>query len=202
MSVYNRKGGSGKTGSLRQQFNYYKRQLRNRLIEEQAFKEARGVGTIEERVHTMFKNVEFEQVFKQGITRKVGSKTVRFVGSEAVKIQISSFRQRASKTYQADLFISNYIDTMIYAGFDEENIDKVEKLLNSCSIDRLTYLIDKGILPSIEFLYADVKSEDKIVEDIEKAIRTGVSKEELDKLRAKKKALVKVIKEKTKIMEW
>lgn len=202
MSVYNRKGGSGKTGSLRQQFNYYKRQLRNRLIEEQAFKEARGVGTIEERVHTMFKNIEFDQVFKQGITRKVGSRTVRFVGSEAIKIQITSFRQRASKSYQADLFISNYIDTMIYAGFDEENIDKVEKLLDSCSIDRLTYLIDKGILPSIEFLYADIKSEDKIVEDIEKAIRTGVSKEELDKLRAKKKALVKVIKEKTKIMEW
>ena len=86
MSVYNRKGGSGKSGSLREQFNYYKRQLQNRLIKEQAFKEARGIGTIEARVYTMFKNLNYDQVYKQGITRKVGKKTIRFVGEEAVKI--------------------------------------------------------------------------------------------------------------------
>lgn len=202
MSVYNRKGGSGKSGSLREQFNYYKRQLSNRLIHEQAFKEAMGGGTIEERIFTMFKNVNYEQVFKQGITRKVGSKTIRYVGSEAVQIQISSFRQRASKSYQTDVFIDNYLGAMDEVGFDYENIEIVEKLLRGCSIDKLTILIEKGLLPSIQYLYADMMSEEEIVERIREVVKTGVSHEELQAIKSKKKALVRVIKEKSKIMGW
>ena len=202
MSVYNRKGGSGKSGTLREQFNYYKRQLSNRLIQEQAFKEARGVGTIEGRIYTMFKNVDYEKVFKQGITRKVDSKTVRFVGNEAVQIQIQSFRERASKSFQADMFITNYIDAMIRNGFDDKNVAKVERLLQSCSIDKLTLIIDKGILPSIEFIYADKLTEDEFVKKVENAVTNGVTSEELREVKEKQKALVRVIKEKSKIMGW
>ena len=202
MSVYNRKGGSGKSGTLREQFNYYKRQLSNRLIQEQAFKEARGVGTIEGRIYTMFKNVNYEKVFKQGITRKVDSKTVRFVGNEAVQIQIQSFRKRASKSFQADMFITNYIDAMIRNGFDDKNVAKVERLLKSCSIDKLTLIIDKGILPSIEFIYADKLTEDEFVKKVENAVTNGVTSEELREVKEKQKALVRVIKEKSKIMGW
>lgn len=202
MSVYNRKGGSGKSGSLREQFNYYKRQLSNRLIQEQAFKEARGIGTIESRIHTLFKNVNYEQVFKQGITRKVGSKTVRFVRNEAVQIQIQSMRERASKSFQTDNFITNYIYAMIQVGFDDENVNKVERMLQSCSIDKLSLLIDKGVLPSIQFIYADKLTEEEFVEEVRNAVNNGVTREELREVKEKQKALVRVIKEKSKIMGW
>lgn len=202
MSVYNRKGGSGKSGTLREQFNYYKRQLSNRLIQEQAFKEARGIGTIESRIHTMFKHVNYEQVFKQGITRKVGSKTVRFVGSEAVEIQIQSMRQRASKSFQTENFITNYISAMIRVGFDNGSINKVERMLKSCSTDKLTLLIDKGVLPPIEFIYADKMTEEEFVEAVEDAVTNGVTRDELREVKEKQKALVRVIKEKSKIMGW
>lgn len=202
MSVYNRKGGSGKAGTLRQQFNYYKRQLENRLISEQAFKEARGVGTIEARINTLFKNLNYDTVFRQGITRKVGSRTVRFVGSHAVEIQIQSLRQRASKGYQTEQFITNYIISMENVGFSEENILKVERLLESCSIDKLTLLIDKGILPSIQFVYSGKLSEDELVEEVKNAVRNGVTKEELQDVRHKQKELVRVIKAKSDILGW
>lgn len=202
MSVYNRKGGSGKSGTLREQFNYYKRQLSNRLIQEQAFKEARGIGTIESRIYTMFKHVNYEQVFKQGITRKVGSKTVRFVGSEAVEIQIQSMRQRASKSFQTENFITNYISAMIRVGFDNGSINKVERMLKSCSTDKLTLLIDKGVLPPIEFIYADKMTEEEFVEAVEDAVTNGVTRDELREVKEKQKALVRVIKEKSKIMGW
>ena len=202
MSVYNRKGGSGKSGSLREQFNYYKRQLRNRLIQEQAFKEARGIGTIEARIYTMFKNVNYEQVFKQGITRKKGSKTIRFVGEEAVQIQIQSMRQRASKSFQTESYITNYISGMISKGFDDRNVEKADRLLHSCSSDKLTLLIDKGILPSIEFIYAGKVTEEEFMEELEDAIFKGVTKQELKDVKEKQKQLVRVIKEKSKILGW
>lgn len=202
MSVYNRKGGSGKAGTLRQQFNYYKRKLENRLISEQAFKEARGVGTIEARINTLFKNLNYDTVFKQGITRKVGSRTVRFVGSQAVEIQIQSLRQRASKAYQTEQFITNYIISMQNVGFSEENILKVERMLESGSIDKLTLLIDKGVLPSIQFVYSEKLTEEELVEEIKNAVKNGVTKEELQDVKHKQKELVRVIKAKSDILGW
>ena len=202
MSVYNRKGGSGKSGTLREQFNYYKRQLQNRLIQEQAFKEARGIGTIEARVYTLFKNLNYDQVYKQGITRKVGYKTIRFIGDEAVKIQIASIRKRASKSYQTDLFIDNYLTAMEGVGFDDRFIDEAERLLSSISIDKLTLIIDKGILPSIQYLYAEVISQEEIMQEIKDAVKSGVTKEELEAVKKRRKELAKVIKEKAKILGW
>lgn len=202
MSVYNRKGGSGKSGSLREQFNYYKRQLENRLIREQAFKEARGIGTIESKVHTLFKNLDYNKVFNIGLTRKVGNKTIRFVGNEAVQIQISSMRKRASKSYQTDLFIDNYLQSLAEVGFDFDEIDEVLNLLNSISIDKLTLLIDKNILPSIQFVYSEIQSKEEIMQKIRDAVKNGVTKEELADVKAKTKQLVKVIKARQKILGW
>lgn len=202
MSVYNRKGGSGKSGSLREQFNYYKRQLESRLIREQAFKEARGIGTIESKVHTLFKNLDYNKVFNIGLTRKVGNKTIRFVGNEAVQIQISSMRKRASKSYQTDLFIDNYLQSLAEVGFDFDEIDEVLNLLNSISIDKLTLLIDKNILPSIQFVYSEIQSKEEIMQKIRDAVKNGVTKEELADVKAKTKQLVKVIKARQKILGW
>ena len=141
MSVYNRKGGSGKSGSLRQQFNYYKRQLRNRLIDEQAFIEARGGFSFSGKPSTLFKNLNYEQIMTEGITRKVGNRTIRFKGEEAVRIQIESLKKRASKSYQAQVFIDNYIKTLSIAGLELDQIHSIEKLLNNLSSDKLSILI-------------------------------------------------------------
>ena len=202
MSVYNRKGGSGKSGSLRQQFNYYKRQLRNRLIDEQAFIEARGGFSFSGKPPTLFKNLDYEQIMTKGITRKVGNRTVRYKGEEAVQIQIESLRKRASKSYQAQVFIDNYIYTLNIAGLEYDQIDSIEKLLNKLSIDKLSILIDKGVLPSIQYVYAESDDPDKVYDDIIDAIEKGVSKSELEEVKARKKVLRPLIKSKFDIMGW
>ena len=202
MSVYNRKGGSGKSGSLRQQFNYYKRQLRNRLIDEQAFIEARGGFSFSGKPPTLFKNLNYEQIMTEGITRKVGNRTIRFKGEEAVRIQIESLKKRASKSYQAQVFIDNYIKTLSIAGLEVDQIDSIEKLLNKLSIDKLSILIDKGVLPSIQYVYAESDDPDKVYDDIIDAIDKGVSKSELEEIKARKKVLRPLIKSKFDIMGW
>ena len=202
MSVYNRKGGSGKSGSLRQQFNYYKRQLRNRLIDEQAFIEARGGFSFSGKPSTLFKNLNYEQIMTEGITRKVGNRTIRFKGEEAVRIQIESLRKRASKSYQAQVFIDNYIKTLSIAGLELDQIHSIEKLLNNLSIDKLSILIDKGVLPSIQYVYAESDDPVKVYDDIIDAIDKGVSKSELKEVNARKKVLRPLIKSKFDIMGW
>ena len=202
MSVYNRKGGSGKSGSLRQQFNYYKRQLRNRLIDEQAFIEARGGFSFSGKPSTLFKRLNYEQIMTEGITRKVGNRTIRYKGEEAVRIQIESLKKRASKSYQAQAFINNYINTLSIAGLEPDQIDSIEKLLNKLSIDKLSILIDKGVLPSIQYVYAESDDPVKVYDDIIDAISKGVSKSELEEVKARKKVLRPLIKSKFDIMGW
>ena len=202
MSVYNRRGGSGKSGSLRQQFNYYKRQLRNRLIDEQAFIEARGGFSFSGKPSTLFKNLNYEQIMTEGITRKVGNRTIRYKGEEAVRIQIESLRKRASKSYQAQVFIDNYIKTLSIAGLEVDQIHSIEKLLNKLSIDKLSILIDKGVLPSIQYVYAESDDPVKVYDDIIDAIDKGVSKSELEEVKARKKVLRPLIKSKFDIMGW
>lgn len=202
MSVYNRKGGSGKSGSLREQFNYYKRQLDRRLIEEQAFKEARRAGSIEGRIITLFKdeNLNYYKVFNEGITRKKGAQTVRYVGEEAVKIQISSLKKRASKTYQAERFIDNVEIAMSKKGFTLSQINRADRLLRSASIDKLTLLIQKGLVKTPPYIYA-LYTYEEYLDDLENALKYGVTSEELKEFRTKKKALIKVITERNKILK-
>lgn len=201
MSVYNRKGGSGKSGSLREQFNYYKRQLDRRLIEEQAFKEARGAGTIEGRIQTLFNedNLNYYKVFNEGITRKKGAKTVRYVGEEAVKIQIASLKKRASKSYQAERFIENVEIAMSIKGFSLSQINRADRLLRSVSVDKLTLLLQKGLVKTPPYIYALDTYEDYL-DELENALKYGVTSEELKEFRTKKKALVEVIKRRNKIL--
>ena len=188
MSVYNRKGGSGKAGSLREQFNYYKRQLEKRLIEEYTFSRARGVSH-EGLPKSLFKRLDYEDVFKEGITRKVGNKTIRYIGPEAVEKQIESLRARASKSYQAELYINNYINSLKKVGFSEYNINKIENALKRLSVDKLTYLINENILPQIAFLYNQDTDEDELTEQILNAIKYGVSNTEFKAFKQRKKAL-------------
>ena len=138
----------------------------------------------------------------EGITRKVGNHTIRYKGEEAVRIQIESLRKRASKSYQAQVFIENYINTLYTAGLEPDQIDSIEKLLNKLSIDKLSILIDKGVLPSIQYVYAESDDPDKVYDDIIDAIDKGVIKSELEEVKARKKVLRPLIKSKFDIMGW
>ena len=194
---YTRKGGSGKSGTLRHQFNYYKRQLKNRLLHEQAFKLARGV-TDESVIKTMFKRLDYEDIMQNGITRKVGNTTIRIKGELAIKIQIDSLKTRASKSYQTQIFINNYKKSLEKIGMRNEQIDKIIKKMNSLSSDKLTYLIDKGIVKQIAFVYANDEDTDYTFEEIMNGLKHGINTEEWKSIQAKKKIAYKQEVEKMK----
>lgn len=199
-----RSGGSGRTGSLRQQFNYYKRQLFNRLIEEEAFERAIGGGA-DLTPSILFKKLDYDTILKEGLTRKVGNKTVRLEGESAIKVQIGSIRRRASKSEQAQLFIENFVNSLTSDKTDskgriiglqmpEEYAYKIYKKLQSISIDKLTYLIRKGILKVPTFHYDSNYTWQELYEMIMDAIDNGVSKETLSDIQTKKKQLKPFIK--------
>lgn len=185
---YTRKGGAGFSGSLREQFSYYKRQMKERLVSEQAFKYGRTfeLPTEGRRRYSLFldENLDYNKVFFEGITRKVGKETIRYYGEEAVKIQIESFRKRASKSYQRNLFVDNYISAMKDKGYSRAQQEEVYRTFNKLSTDRLAYLVDAGYIPQIEYVYAE---EDKkmTLERIINASKSGVSKEELEEVRGR-----------------
>ena len=91
--MYQRKGSKGlsRKRSLRQQFKYYRTRVIERLAYEQAFKEARGSGTIEGKIATLFKHQTYDELFERGISRKVKGVRVWYKGEEAIKIKIESF---------------------------------------------------------------------------------------------------------------
>lgn len=199
-----RSGGSGRTGSLRQQFNYYKRQLYNRLIDEEAFERALGGGA-DLTPSMLFKKLNYDTILKEGVTRKVGNTTVRLEGESAIKVQIGSLRRRASKSEQAQLFIENFVNSLtsdkkdsrgriIGLQMPEEYAYKIYKKLQSISIDKLTYLIRKGILKTPTFHYDSNYTWEELYEMIMNAIDNGVSKETLKDIQAKKKQLKPFIK--------
>lgn len=200
MATYNRKGGSRvKSGSLRQQFNYYKRQVKNRLIEEYTGQRARGLTPIG-IPKTLFKHLNYQDIITHGITRKQGGKTIRIKGEEAVKIQIESLRLRASKNYQANLYISNYLQTMFKTGFDYELVEKVSNAFSKISNDKLTYLINTGILKPIEFLYNEDIDEYEYTEDIINTILTGATGKDYKLYQERKKSLLKIATEEFRIL--
>lgn len=191
-----------KAGSLREQFNYYRRRLKNRLLEEQAYKTARGVGTIEERIFTLFDfDKKFNEIYSKGITRKIGDRTVRYTGEEAIKIEIESYRRRASKSEQARIFIGRYVVAMRKVGFSNKGILEAKELLESVTVDRLTYLIDAGYIPEINYLYADVTDEENTLLEIRDAILHGVTEAELSTVKSKARRIKANIKERLKILD-
>lgn len=200
--AYQRRGGSGKSGTLREQFNYYKRQLKNRLIQEQAFEEARGGISLTGIPYTMFQNLNYNDIFTKGITRKVGNSTIRYQGAEAVQIQIESLKRRASKSYQADIYIDNYLTSLRNVDMPTEMIREVDQLLRSISSDKLTILVDEHILPSIQFLYSQELDYDEVLDEIRYAVKYGVTQSRMREIRSAKKSLIPYIKEKFKVMKW
>ena len=204
MSVYNRKGGSGKSGSLRQQFNYYRRQLQNRLIKEEAFSRARTKGrTPEQRPYNLFKRMDYNDIMQRGISRKQGWETVTITGEEAIKIQIQSMKNRASKSYQSETYISNYLSAMVEVGFDYEYVDEAERLLKSISTDKLTIMIQQNLIPQIYFLYTQDSDDEQeeFMEELRNVFKTSVpTTKEVRKIKQRAKQYESILKQEYKDM--
>lgn len=204
MSVYNRKGGSGKSGSLRQQFNYYRRQLQNRLIKEEAFSRARTKGrTPEQRPYNLFKRMDYNDIMQRGISRKQGWETVTITGEEAIKIQIQSMKNRASKSYQSETYISNYLSAMVEVGFDYEYVDEAERLLKSVSTDKLTIMIQQNLIPQIYFLYTQDSDDEQeeFMEELRNVFKTSVpTTKEVREIKQRAKQYESILKQEYKDM--
>ena len=204
MSVYNRRGGSGKSGSLRQQFNYYKRQLQNRLIKEEAFSRARTKGrTPEQRPYNLFKRMDYNDIMQRGISRKQGWETVTITGEEAIRVQIQSMKNRASKSYQSETYISNYLSAMVEVGFDYEYIDEAERLLKSVSTDKLTIMIQQNLIPQIYFLYTQDSDDEQeeFMEELRNVFKTSVpTTKEVREIKQRAKQYESILKQEYKDM--
>lgn len=204
MSVYNRKGGSGRKGSLREQFRYYRDKLKNRLIKEEAFARARTKGrTPEQRPYNLFKRLDYNDIMERGISRKQGWETVTITGEEAIKIQINSMENRASKSYQAESFISNYLSSMVEVGFDYDYIDEAEKLLKSVSIDKLTFMIHENLIRQIYYIYAQNfdSFQEEFMEELRNVFKTSVpTTKEIREIKQKAKKYESILREEYKDM--
>lgn len=183
--------------NLRSSFNYYKRQLKRRLINEQAFLLARRGGmSIESMPEVLFKSLSFDELYNKGITRKDSKgNTIRYFGEDAIRMQIDSMRKRGSKTYQSELFVENWLKAAKKAGFSNQGIETARRMLNSVSIDKLTVLAERGFVKQIAFLYADIETENEILNDMKNAIKSGVSTEELKQYQSTRKALIPAVKQ-------
>ena len=193
---YQRKGGKGVKGSYKQQFNYYKRQLQKRLIFEQAFKYARTNSLPDMKNESLFyeQNLDFDKVFNEGITRKRGNVTVRYTGIEAIEIQINSLRKRASKTAQRELYVENYLQAMYMTDYPIEYIEEVERLFQGISSDTLTYIVDRKILKSIEYVYGNSKKEETM-NMIRNALTNKSVRREARELARKSKEFIPILTE-------
>lgn len=195
--AYTRKGGKGLSGSLQQQLKKVVRQYEKRLIEEYAFKRARGLSP-EGFSRTFFKKFNYEDISKVGITRKKGFKTVRYYGAVALRTQIKALYERSSKTYQAENYIENYLKSLKELGVSEYDLNRINRAFHSISIDKLTYLINEGILPSLYYNYAYDQDLDKLVEDIITALKKGVSNEDWQRFKNNLKFYKSIAKEELK----
>lgn len=198
-----RKGGSGFTGSPREAFNYYKKQLRRRYAEEQAGREALGKGTLEAFPQNIFKRLDYKSVFEEGITRKRNGVTVRITGEEAVQLQIESMRARASKSFQTDRFIQNYMKGVrkVFEYEEPAKIAEIENILRSVSIDKLTILLDKDAIAQIRYLYVTDESIEDIAANLRNAVKSGVTSQEVKQFRERRKALIPLVKERQRILK-
>lgn len=140
---------SKKNKTLKQQFYTARRQLLNRLIYESA-REGQMLSHI-----PFFKHFDYETIAKQGITRNVRGRTVRYYGAVAIRKVINAYRNRALSIPQKSKFIFNYTNAMLKAGYPPAVVEDIERLMNKTSQETLGYLIRKGLLPQIEYIYGE-----------------------------------------------
>ena len=182
--------------NLRQQLNYYRRKLFDIYAEEQASYEALGIGSIERMPFNLYQHLEYDDVARKGITRKRRGRTIRYYGAVAVRMQIASLKARTNKASIKSQFITNYLKAMENVGYSPSDIKKVEQLLGRLTKEQLTYMLRRGYISDIAYVYLSEYTLD-IPDKIESAIR-GINKEEFLEWKESKKELTQEIKERFK----
>lgn len=161
-----------KSNKIQTQFNRAKNKYLNRIAYEEARK---GVSGIYETQKQLFKNLDFKKIKKEGITRKIGGRTVRITGTEAVRVQIKSLERRANPSILKNQYIANYLHSMRQVGFNAIEIEQVRAAMQRLDPEELGYMIDSGMLPDISFVYAGVRGHEELLEEILIALEQDVS---------------------------
>lgn len=163
---------SRKTNKIQTQFNRAKKKYLQRIAYEEARK---GISGIYETQKQLFKNLDFKKIKQEGITRKIGGRTVRITGTEAVRVQIKSLERRANPDILKNQYIQNYASAMRKVGFKVDEIEGVRKSMAQVDAESLGYMVDSGILPDISFMYAGVRGYEEVLEEIHVALNQDVS---------------------------
>ena len=114
-----------------------------------------------------FKNLTYEKLMKEGITRKIDNKIVRYKGFEAVKTQIKSLVESTDSERKKQAYINTYIDNLLENGIPESYdttdangnpitrypIKEMRAYLESLSPKMITFALDMGHIHSIQYYY-------------------------------------------------
>ena len=150
-----------------------------------------------------FKNLTYNKLMQEGITRHLEGKVVRFQGKEAVQKQIKSLLEASDPERKKQRYIELYIENLDINGVPNEIQEKFRVYLESLEPRVITYALDMGYIESIQFYYI-ITEED--IEAIEKKLDYYISDEGQRRLKAQyelteaqTKEMVKVIKKERKL---
>lgn len=125
-----------------------------------------------------FKITSYQRLLKEGVTRRVDGKVVKYKGVEAVKLQIKSIKEANNPEVKKLRFIDTYIDQLYANGIPEEYeieeynektgeveviirnpIAEYQEFLLSLEPRQITFLLDTGQLHDIQFYYVVTESD-------------------------------------------
>lgn len=139
---------------LRNQFYKVKDKYEKEELERMARRRLRNLPPADDQLRgAFFKNLTYEKIVKEGITRHINNKVVRFTGFEAVKTQIKSLIEASDPERKKQAYIKIYIDNLLQNGIPQELAKKMEDYLQSLSPKTITFALDLGYIQSIQMYY-------------------------------------------------
>lgn len=139
---------------LRNQFYKVKDKYEKEELERMARRRLRNLPPADDQLRgAFFKNLTYEKIIKEGITRHINNKVVRFTGFEAVKTQIKSLIEASDPERKKQAYIKIYIDNLLQNGIPQELAKKMEDYLQSLSPKTITFALDLGYIQSIQMYY-------------------------------------------------
>ncbi len=181
--------------TIRQRYNYYLNKFKKQRVKSQALAIAQGQ-IYETKPPTLFKKLDYNEIYTQGITRKVGNKTVRFTGEEAVNLQIESLKRETNRYAKKQQFIDTYIGRLEDLGGDTKLIHSLKTKLENLSVTNLSILISQGYIETPRYMYEIEEIDDFIKNQINNLTKRGYT-EKSTQIR-KEIIELKAIKKKTK----
>ena len=158
--------------TLRQRYNYYFKKFKEQRIKSQALAIAQGQ-VYETKPPTLFFFFFYNELYTQGITRKVGNKTVRFTGEEAVNLQIESLKRETNRYDKKQQFIDAYIERLEELGGDTDLIYSIKTKLENTSATKLSILIRQGYIEMPNYMYEIEEIDDFVKDQINNLTKRG-----------------------------